>query len=1211
MKKSALEVSRESAAFTSDIGSSLDDSEASSHDADSVFDVDDIIAQRTHEGNQDVVQYLTKFTDYPLHRQVMASASEWLYSSFCGSGLLDTWNAKRRDLGEAEIERISEKNTAKFEAAVKKADTQQRKRRQKRRQLGQNAARGNKKSLKQKEEAETAAFSPLDHSAPAKSKAKQAVSSERKSRAVVDSEEEYEFVPKTTSSDENVSIATSSDSSDNMPLVRRSARSRSGRTALGAHAKMPSKPSSPPQRRKYIPEASFPVDERSPSAASPLVPVRGRSVPKGPRDPGPIKIVNEPRHPQRKAWDTQGKHFGTLHYRSVAEKRGRDEGTPDINDLQFVNGRPAGISTKPADTTSEAPSHNDPYGRREPGQRRLVEVETEDETHSPTIAVALQSYEEGKIPMTCYDWKHTTCIHGAEGCHFLHREHGPDGKLLPVTNWKGNIPPKYRKQPETCWTWFCEGTCRHSDADCMYAHKNTGQLRQKPIDAHIECGSTKAREVAREIGGEPKYPNITCVHWLMDTKGCAKRYSQCDFAHRNTGMLGNIFGEPFKPIDPNLKPANAGAFPKFYDPPQTCFYWLRGFSGCDNSAQNCKFAHENTGYLAHNTQGMLKIDPNETPRFDPVLQGLSVPTGPVSTGVPARDIPSHMKTCFFWNIGRCKETEENCKFVHRYTGIVAHPPRNWVFPPGHQPGFRHDPVPAPHVDSFDSMEVDETVGELAHETVTQNLDTRTDGSRTSRHADAHAEDSRLLSPQENRSDVESAGQSYVVKHNHEKKTIQQENGNTKKSNDQPSGVKRMAEKAMPVDPVSASQALYSKHQIEKAMLLDLDEMLRCNGDQHEDVLAGPNALILYDPELYKEQSLLLERWLALNYLKVFSARRMGFDAAWNGFREVVLDGGSGIIIAPPDFEDYASLPGFGDVLRSPVRLWSLGHQPVADYNIWDPETLEERPYDRFAVFPHGGIIYITDDVFMKEPQLALTIFEHFFAKIEAGRNVDSDVVPGMYINDGILLWRIGVRPELMKWIGDICMNHQAEIEGGDPAYISLEKLYILLHDSGHCETDGHFNPPADNRRLDFFPVISMRQDLAEAVGLYYEAREHSQHEADTDMTHHYSGLVVMERRNYRHYFVVHTNPEMVDWKETITNIDEVITPEKCIEYFEQEPKGSKFDNYEWSYPAKRTGSGTIPSSDDPIQIDQPNQPVRNSQCGDCGFNSAQCPCGYV
>lgn len=596
----------------------------------------------------------------------------------------------------------------------------------------------------------------------------------------------------------------------------------------------------------------------------------------------------------------------------------------------------------------------------------------------------------------------------ADKCRFLHRERGADGKLLPVTNPKREIPPKYRTPPETCWTWFCEGTCKYSDEDCVYAHENTGYLKKTPIDSHIEHGSAAAREIAQEISGGPKYPNVTCVHWLMDTKGCLKSSFQCDFAHRNTGILGSAFGTEFKPIDPNLKPVSSGAFPKSQSPLQTCYFWLRGFNGCNNRAEDCKFAHENTGYLHHNKQGLLKIDPSERPKFDPAHQRLTVHAGPVSTGIPARKLPACMKTCFFWNMDSCNVPDEDCRFLHRYTGVVANPPPGWVAPHWYQPKFRRDPVPTQfHADSPVSMHADEPVGELAHEIVSQSLVNREDDSRSSRHMDPHPEDSRLFLPQENRSDVESAGKSFDFKH-------EKENCNDLWSAGQPSDV---------------------KHNIEKSMSLDLDEMLRCNGDQHEDIVAGPNALILYDPELYVEQPRWLERWLALNHMKVFNTRRMGFDAAWDGFKEVILDGGSGIIIAPPDFEDYASLPGLGDVLRGTVRLWSVGYQPGADYNMWDPKASKERHYDRFAIFPHGGIIYITDEVFEKQPQLALTIFEHFFAKIEAGRSVDSDIIPGMFINDGILLWRIGVRPELLKWIGDICMSHQAEIEGGDPDYV--------------------------------------------------------------------------------------------------------------------------------------------------------------------------------
>jgi chromo domain-containing protein 1 len=470
------------------------------------------------------------------------------------------------------------------------------------------------------------------------------------------------------------------------------------------------------------------------------------------------------------------------------------------------------------------------------------------------------------------------------------------------------------------------------------------------------------------------------------------------FAHRNTGVLGNTTGADFRPIDPKQKPVNARHLPKYQDPPQTCFFWLRGRFGCKASADNCKFAHENTGWLAqvlaNQQHGVSQIDPNERPRFEAAPRRPSFPTNPGSTNAPAPYIPLHMKTCFFWNEDSCKKPEGACRGLHRYTGMVADPPRGWMPPAGWQPHVRDEPVPTrvhepdtmevdePPLAHFDSpvpTQVDEPVEESRDELVSQGLVKR---------GELPVEDSLPLPPQE-----------------HGSNRIRQ------------------------IQPAEAMR------KIEDAMHLDLDDMLRCNGDQYEDVIAGPNALILFDPAESYESTVMLEQWLAMKYMKVFSPLRMGFDAAWNGFAQLILDGGSGVIIAHPEYEDYAGLPGFGDVLKGTVRLWSVGCQPGADYNMWDSNTSTDTPYDRFAIFPHGGIIYITDDVFEKQPQLALTMFEHFFAKIEAGRKVDGDVIPGMYVNDGILLWRLGVRPELIRWIGDMCMDHQADIDEGDPNYV--------------------------------------------------------------------------------------------------------------------------------------------------------------------------------
>lgn len=133
---------------------------------------------------------------------------------------------------------------------------------------------------------------------------------------------------------------------------------------------------------------------------------------------------------------------------------------------------------------------------------------------------------------------------------------------------------------------------------------------------------------------------------------------------------------------------------------------------------------------------------------------------------------------------------------------------------------------------------------------------------------------------------------------------------------------------------------------------------------------------------------------------------------------------------------------------------------------------------------------------------------------------------------------------------------------------SREQLYRLLFNSGYVAPESVADDSFDNRPIDFFPIVSECEAFAKRIGLYYGARELSQYEADTQMVDHFASLVVLERRKYRHFFVVHTEPNEVDWKLRITNINEVLTPEKCVEYFEAEPRGSRFDNYEWAYEDK-------------------------------------------
>lgn len=64
------------------------------------------------------------------------------------------------------------------------------------------------------------------------------------------------------------------------------------------------------------------------------------------------------------------------------------------------------------------------------------------------------------------------------------------------------------------------------------------------------------------------------------------------------------------------------------------------------------------------------------------------------------------------------------------------------------------------------------------------------------------------------------------------------------------------------------------------------------------------------------------------------------------------------------------------------------------------------------------------------------------------------------------------------------------------------------------------------------------------------------------MIRYYAGMQTDMRRDYRHFFVVHTEPEagyVTQWKEEIQTIGAVITLERCVEEFEKRSEESMFD----------------------------------------------------
>lgn len=82
---------------------------------------------------------------------------------------------------------------------------------------------------------------------------------------------------------------------------------------------------------------------------------------------------------------------------------------------------------------------------------------------------------------------------------------------------------------------------------------------------------------------------------------------------------------------------------------------------------------------------------------------------------------------------------------------------------------------------------------------------------------------------------------------------------------------------------------------------------------------------------------------------------------------------------------------------------------------------------------------------------------------------------------------------------------------------------------------------------------------------YFQTLARSQEDANLHMLRYYAGLQVDMRRDYRHFFVVHTEPDakcVQQWKQEIQTIAGVMTPEKCVEELGKEGGEGLFDFYE-------------------------------------------------
>lgn len=252
----------------------------------------------------------------------------------------------------------------------------------------------------------------------------------------------------------------------------------------------------------------------------------------------------------------------------------------------------------------------------------------------------MQDWEKDKLPLVCPEWRlSNNCPYAPRICKYLHRNKDGNGRDIEVANIDGKLLPKMRIPPVTCLYWMREPYgCRKTDAECKYAHYNTGWLAididtaPVRIDPDEKPSSEQGQDFARPSAGRILSTNHNTARVSTGLSEGSLSEQRQDFARPNAGLIpGTNRNTALSPVHPKEGPWS-GQRPSFFgkNTDKTCWYWANG--GCEKPDEMCSFKHYDTGVVA-------QLGPR-----------------PVSSKSP---LP-----CYYFLRGTCIYSAEQCRRTH-------------------------------------------------------------------------------------------------------------------------------------------------------------------------------------------------------------------------------------------------------------------------------------------------------------------------------------------------------------------------------------------------------------------------------------------------------------------------------------------------------------------------------------------------------------------
>ncbi|KAF2168029.1 hypothetical protein M409DRAFT_21475 [Zasmidium cellare ATCC 36951] len=843
-------------------------------------------------------------------------------------------------------------------------------------------------------------------------------------------------------------VASGEDSEDELALPKRVQRKKQdapakATSARAAPAEAPAKATSPRPAPSEAPS-------RQPSSVVPPQPVQPSvaprrsslaapsnatpSAPKARPTRQPDKVFGNgdaeksrkqrPRVSGATPKDSANPQFRNLSTQHRFQQYSKNERAPDPNVLSIIDPK-TGKKIPPASAVevSSTGAVHSAYSRRTPPPEKPPEppapepVQTIGTAPPPDPTPAPVSHASTTHPEkweTCWYWTRGICKYTDETCRKAHYHTGVDG---------GN-------KQLTCYYWKVRGRCNKRDEDCLHAHYDTGHYAPKPPDSYAPVDTNGAPDrphvqsdipprIANRAAIEPRPKEIskkdtTCYYWRE--KGyCTKPDDVCAFAHLDTGVYAGPPGTFKRGLTYSDRTTNANFVPLAIRD-NVAPHSARSPDVTASERVNAGLKLQTAGQTARpgsGSPGDFTASPMHMGGASPHDQTQQTPQGNILGAAMQRrpSVPKFSMKATLVLLLQEEAQEENINVKLDIDDLPAF--KNLA---GSDPILRIDQMVTAadfeHVLWQDGLRESpcSTGGLFVDTAQAASVENITDVCKT--HvagliATPDGRDSKMLIYPGNAEEWKF----FDREREHSSECV----------------LRFRLFEELPIPPLDGPTT--ETEQVDKrppAQILG-EHVVKLDSEilfPTKELKKHPvRAVFLMIPLDHHAELVVLKEYFAALKCKVYHSGQAG---SWDYFR--TRFSGSCALIVHPDIQLWR-IPGLYGFLASAgagVRMFSIGVNPTV-------AMLEERDAEFTCdrLFPHGMVVFITDDAFINDPEQATSVINAF---IDAHRTKPQ----------GGETSRIAARPGILEWVLDLAMENTAERGRQDNRWMLLYNAMCKL-----------------------------------------------------------------------------------------------------------------------------------------------------------------------